>query len=243
MVQFVRCRSVRLDGVTFLNSPGWTMLIRQCEDVAVDSIRVIADQRIINSDGIDFDGCRRVRVAHCYFKTGDDCLIMRAMREKGHDEKIVCEDVVVNDCELNSACQTIRIGCPSDDTIRNVVFRNIKGKGYNGIYFNYPVRYLRTDDEGYMDVHDVLFENYSGEFSNRAIQIDVDPGIKLRGVKDITFRNFDVKSAHPLRFVGNVHTKFRNVTFDNVIVNGVRQKDGEVSADCTAVGSLKRKKK
>ena len=124
-VQFVRCRDVRLQGVTFKDSAGWTMLIRLCENVFVDGIRIDNDQRVINSDGIDFDACRHVRVGNSTFRTGDDCLILRAMREKLGDVA-VCEDVVVSNCVLDSACQTIRIGCPSDDTIRNAVFRNIR---------------------------------------------------------------------------------------------------------------------
>ena len=241
MVQFVRCKGVRLRGVTFHDSPGWTMLIRLCEDIEADGIKVHADQRIINSDGIDFDGCRRVRVAHCDFKTGDDCLIARAMREKGSDKSVVCEDILVEDCTLDSACQAIRIGCPSDDTIRKVRFRNIRMTGLNGVYFNYPARYLSNADCGFMNVSDVVFENFTGSCTGSAIQIDVDPGIRLRAVRDITFRNFDVKSLMPLRFVGNIHTPIENVRFESVTVNGIRQPDGLVAADCrtgTAPGGL-----
>lgn len=61
MVQFVRCRNIRLEGVTFEDSPGWTMLIRLCENLTVDNVFVNADHRVINSDGIDLDGCRHVK--------------------------------------------------------------------------------------------------------------------------------------------------------------------------------------
>ena len=242
MVQLVRCRNVRLNGTTFLDSPGWTMLIRLCENVDADGIRVQANQMIINSDGIDFDSCRHVRVRNSDFVTGDDSIIMRAMREKGCADRIVCEDVLVENCRLNSACQCIRMGCPSDDTIRNVTFRDLRLAGFNGIYFNNPVGYLRSGDEGYLDVHDVLFENVTGSLEGSAIQIDVDPGIRLRGVRDITFRNVDVQSKEPLRFVGNVHTRFERVRFENVTVNGLRQDDGDVPGDFTADGPLVRRK-
>ena len=240
MVQLVNCRNVRLQGVVFKDSPGWTMLIRRCRNVDVEAIRVEAEQRMINSDGIDFDGCRDVRVRNCDFRTGDDCLILRAIREDGCDAQIVCEDVVIENCRLNSACQCIRMGCPSDDTIRNVTFRDIGMAGRNGIYFNNPTRYLRETDEGYLDVSGIRFESFTGELSDSAIQIDVEAGIKLRGVRDILFKDFDVKSARPLRFVGNVHTKFERVWFENVTVNGVRQPDGEVKGDFSESGPLVR---
>jgi len=266
MVQLVRCRNVRLDGVTFKDSPGWTMLIRLCENVTAENIKVIADQRIINSDGIDFDGCRHVRVRRSMFKTGDDCLIVRSMRESGSNGRIVSEDIVFEDCDLDSACQTIRLGCPSDDVIRNVRIRNIRGAGCNGINCESPARYLRPDDEGYMDISDVLVENYSGEFRGHAIQVKVGPGVKLRNISGITFRNVDVKSEGPLRFVGNADTPLKNILLENVTVatptnvppyeavateplvfrnctiNGVREKDRELVTPRGERVELKREK-
>ena len=230
-VQFVRCRNVRLQGVTFKDSPGWTMLIRLCENVVADGIRVESDQRIINSDGIDFDSCRHVRVGNSTFRTGDDCLILRAMRG-APEGTALCEDVVVSNCVLDSTCQTIRMGCPSDDTIRNALFKDIKGKGRNGIFFDYPTRYLRPTDEGYMNISNIVFDGYSGTFLGSALQIIVQDGVKIRGVRDIEFRNFDVTTARPLRFVHNVDSPFENVRFRNVTVNGTRQPDGPVTAEC-----------
>lgn len=216
MVQFIRCKGVRLEGATFKDSPCWTMLIRQCENVFVDGITVTADQRMINNDGIDFDGCRHVRVTRSHFHTGDDCIILRAMREADNDEKILSEDFEATDCVLESACQTIRIGCPSDDEIRDARFRNIRAKGRNGIFFDYPVRYLRPSDEGFVDVHGLTFEHYDCEATESALQIVVEPGVKVRSIRDIVFRDFRVRSARSLRFVGNAFSPIHNVLLENV---------------------------
>ena len=245
MVQFVRCRGVRLEGATFLDSPGWTMLIRLCENVHVERIRVKANQMMINSDGIDIDGCRHVRIADSDFTTGDDSVVLRAMRERGCDARIVCEDVVVENCRMNSACQCVRVGCPSDDTIRNVSFRNVDMAGHNGICFDNPVVYLKEGDEGYLNAYDMVFENITGNVWGQAVRIDVDPGIKLRGIRNVLFKNMTVESGETLRFTENIHTRFENVRFENVrfqnvCFNGIRQKDGEVPSDCTADGKLKR---
>ncbi len=239
-IQFVRCRDVRLQGVTFKDSPGWSMLIRLCENVSVDAIRIDNNQRMINSDGIDFDACRHVRVGNSWFKTGDDCLILRAMRERKEDTAI-CEDVVVSNCVLNSNCQTIRIGCPSDDVIRNALFKNIKACGMNGIFFDYPVRYVRSYDEGYMCVSNLVFEQYSGSFSGSAVQIVVEDGVKTRGVKDVKFRDFDVQSKKPLRFIGNENAPIEGVEFSNVTVNGKRRPDGLVTPEIHPSKPLVRK--
>ena len=214
MIRFIRCKGVRLEGVTFKDSPHWTMFIRLCEDVTADGIRVIGNQQIMNNDGIDFDSCRRVRVGNSFFRTGDDCIILRAMRERQEDH-VICEDVVVSNCVLNSMCQAIRMGAPSDDTIRNAHFKNIKASGRNGIFFDYPTHFTRPYDEGYMDISNIVFDGYEGSSSQSAVQIVAGAGVKIRGVRNITFRNFNVKSARPLRFVGNADSVLSNICLEN----------------------------
>ena len=80
-----------------------------------------------------------------------------------------------------------------------------------------------------MDVGGATSENYTGAFTGSAIQIDVEAGIRLRGGRDVTFRNFDVTSARPLRFVGNGLSPMERIVFENVKVNGKPEKDGEVA--------------
>ena len=167
-------------------------------------------------------------------------MVLRAIREPGSSEPAILEDVLVENCDLESGCQTIRVGCPSDDTVRNVTFRNIRAKGRNGIFFDYPARYLRASDEGYMNVHDITFEGYSGKFYGSALQIVVESGIKLRGVRDILFKDFDVKSAKPIRFIGNVHTKPERIRRVNFRLDGKLLPDGEIEAVCTNDKPLKR---
>ena len=252
MVQFCNCEGIRIEGVTFKDSPCWTMFIRLCRDIDVKGITVTADQKMINNDGIDFDGCSHVRVSDSYFKTCDDCLILRAMRETP-GQHIVCEDITVTDCVLNSRCQTVRLGCPSDDTIRDALFKNITAEGNNGIFADYPTRYLSADDEGYMDITNIVFDNYCGTFSGSAVQIVSQQGVKVRRVDGIVFRNFNVKSRHSLRFIGILDHEIGNVllenftaevenreepivvkgckglTFSNVTLNGEKIQDGPVN--------------
>ena len=217
------------------------MRLRQCENLDFDGITVRNDLRFYNGDGIDIDSCRHVRIRRSDFMTGDDSIVLRAIREKGDVGKFVCEDVEVSDCTLESACQCIRVGCPSDDTIRDCRFRNIRMKGHNGIFFEYPIGYLRQDEEGYANVHNIVFENVTGELENSAVQIVVGDGIKIRGVRDVLFRNFDVKSKSPLRFVGNVYSPVARIRRENFALNGERLPDGEFETTCTNTRPLRRR--
>ena len=225
LVVFMNCRGIRLEDATFKDSPVWTMWLRHCEDIFVSRIRVVAEQRMINSDGIDFDACRHVRVGDSYFKTGDDCLVLRAIRhasDKGRE--VVTEDVVVSNCVLNSTCQGVRIGCPSDDTVRNAVFRDITFTGRNAISSEQPPLYLESKDGGYFRCDDILFENWKIDGWGHPVIVAVYDGVNLRDFGHITFRNLEVKSAKPFKIVGTSGTPVRDIHFENV--------RGKIASEC-----------
>lgn len=255
LVQFARCRNVRLSGPVFRDAAAFTMYLRECENVTVDHVAVIGDPRITNGDGIDMDGCRHVRIGDSFFSNGDDCLVLRAIRSRKElHRQIVCEDIVVSNCVLSSACQAIRIGCPSDDTIRHVLFKNIRLSGsHNGIYFGNHLYCLKDTDEGFLDAHDITFDGFSGTQGKCAVQILVDAGICVRRISDIVFCNFDISSGAPLRFKGTAARPIGRVVLENfkavvggeesviaagiegliyrnVTLNGEKQPDGPVDA-------------
>ena len=216
-VIFLRCRDIRFEDTTFKDSPLWTMWLRFCENITVSRIRIEDEQRMINSDGIDFDGCRHVRVGDSYFKTGDDCVVLRAIRdERRRDMPVVTEDVVVSNCYFNTPCQGVRIGCPSDDTIRNAVFRNIEFDGNNAIGSQQPRRYLTVGDNGYLKTENILFENWTVRSGGHPLQLFVDNGIVLRDFGHMTFRNFTVKSKRPFMVRGNVASPVVDMRFEDI---------------------------
>ena len=238
-----RCRKVRLEDVTLRDSSGWTGHVRMCEDVTINRVKFLNDVRWINSDGLDLDACRNVTMRHCKFLTGDDGIVLRAIVRPGLEGPTVLENVLIEDCEIESGCQCIRIGCPSDDTVRNCTLRRIKMSGHNGIYFDNPVAYLSSKDEGFVDVHDMTFEDFTGTVENYAVQATVASGIKIRGIRNCLFRNFDVHSKYAPRFVGNIWSKFENLRHENFRFNGELLPDGEFVGDFTNDKPLERRKK
>lgn len=239
MLQLLRCRNVRLEGVSFVDAPLWTMRIKACECLCIENVTIRSDRRFINSDGIDIDSCRHVIIRGCDISSCDDAISVRAIPEPGSDKPAITEDLWVEDCKLASSCSIIRIGCPSDDTIRNVVFRNIRGGGANGIRFDYPLIYLSEHDEGRINVRDILFENITGSFADQTLLVNVAPGIAIRGVRDVVFRNVNLKGRHEPTFVGNSRSKIEHMRRENFVFNGTRLPDGEFFADCSNGEPLK----
>ncbi len=216
MLMACKCRSFRIEDASFNDSPCWTFWLMQCEDVGIHRIRMLADQKMINNDGIDLDMCRNVTVSDCILKTGDDCIILRAMRNL-HDTESPCENVTVSNCALDSWCQGIRVGCPGDGVIRNCTFSNlvITGPG-NGIVFNNPARYLPQGCTGSADVRRILFSNVAIDCGNAPIKMDVDAGVVLPYLGDVSFSNLRIRSGQPIIVQGSPETTIRNVRFSNI---------------------------
>ena len=63
----------------------------------------------MNSDGIDPDCCKNVRIANCTIVTGDDGISPKARVEVAALYG-ACENIIITGCTIRSSCAAIRIG-------------------------------------------------------------------------------------------------------------------------------------
>lgn len=219
MLMAFQCRQMRFEEAAFNDSPCWTFWLMQCQSVVIHRIRMFADQKMINNDGIDLDMCRDVTVSDSQFKTGDDCLVLRSIRTL-YETEAPCENITVTNCVLDSGCQGIRVGCPGDGVIRNCTFNNlvITGAG-NGIVFNNPVRYLPPGCRGSADIRNILFTNGVIDCRAMPISLDVEPGVALTHLGEIHFAHFRIRSGQPIRIQGSPETPIQNIQFSDLTVD------------------------
>ncbi len=124
-VFFVGCRDVHLDDVLILHPAGWSTWFLDCDRVGVRGVRIEADRRFPNGDGLHFGGCRDVTVSDCIVNSQDDAFVVRTHQEQMKKPR-PCERIVVNNCILNSyGAFAIRIGFRGDGPVRDVSFNNI----------------------------------------------------------------------------------------------------------------------
>ena len=142
-----KCRQVRLEGYTFVNSANWSHQIDSCRQVEIARVTVRAGH-----DGFNVHHCREVRIQDCLLETGDDCFA-------GYD----VEDLTVRDCYANTACNSMRIGG------RRLLFEHcvFEGPGHyphrseNTCYTHAVFKYYSVrPDEIPADGEDIVFRDW-----------------------------------------------------------------------------------
>ncbi len=145
-------RNVELSGFESVRSGFWNIHICYSEDVHVDGL-YIHDNAGPSTDGIDIDSSRRVVVERCRVACNDDSICVKSGRDAdGLRVNRICEDVVIQDCEILTGCG-VTIGSETSGGARNIVVRNLK---YHNTDCGFRMKSART--RGGV-IEEVLVEN------------------------------------------------------------------------------------
>ena len=76
LVRLWRCQQIDIEGITILNSPGWTLVLLDCDDVVIHDLRQVCWRT--GSDGIDLVGTSHVRIRDCFLRNNDDNIVVKS---------------------------------------------------------------------------------------------------------------------------------------------------------------------
>ncbi len=118
LIRFLNSTRLRMRDITLQAPAAWTTEWRYCSDIAVDGITITARANS-NGDGLDFDGCTKVRVSNSTFDTSDDSICLQtSLTDKP------CQDITVMNCSFTSRWAGMRIGLLSRGDFENVAVTN-----------------------------------------------------------------------------------------------------------------------
>mgnify|MGYP000876723913 CR=1 FL=1 len=123
LVYLRNCTDVRMTGVRLIDSPIWNVHFLGCERVVVDGVYIhssLVDG--VNSDGINPNGCKDVRISNCTIITGDDCISLKSRDFDGAAR--ACENITITNCRLSSASAAVKIGDEIAGPVRHVAISN-----------------------------------------------------------------------------------------------------------------------
>ena len=77
LLKLINCRKVLLEGVTFQNSPSWTLNPMLCEDLTIRNVTARNPWYGQNTDALDVESCRNVVIRDSTFDVGDDGICLK----------------------------------------------------------------------------------------------------------------------------------------------------------------------
>jgi hypothetical protein len=123
LVLLLKCTDVRVEGLSFIRSPSWTMNYYACRRLVIDGVYIRSSLKSgVWADGIDPDGCSDVRISNCTIETGDDAIVFYSTPIWG--PALACENITVTNCRLSSASSAIKFCDGNNVAVRNVVIDN-----------------------------------------------------------------------------------------------------------------------
>ena len=191
LLRLIDCRNVLVRDLTLKDAPMWVQHYLACDGLCIEGLTVRSKCNA-NNDGIDIDGCQRVRIANCDISSGDDALVLKSTLARP------CKQVVITNCILSSDSNAFKLGTESNGGFEDILLSNcaIYDTRLAGIA-------LEMVDGGLLarvSISNVTMQNVRGpifiRLGNRArpFQRDMDrPGIGA--LRDVTLSHIQATGA------------------------------------------------
>ncbi len=135
VINLYRCTNVLIRDLIVLDSPSWSIHPVYCENVTIENITIIQPYESPNTDGINPESSKNVRIFNCFVDCGDDCITIKSgYNEDGRRINIPCENIVIANCIFAHGRSAIGIGSETSGGVRNVAISNCVFKDtYRGL--------------------------------------------------------------------------------------------------------------
>jgi len=122
MIHLIGCTNVLLEGYHVINTPFWQHHPVHCRNLVIRKVH--AESRGPNSDGFDPEACDHVLVENCTFDAGDDCIAIKA--GKNRDTQYgSSQNIVIQGCTMQSGHGAVTLGSEMAGGIENVFARDL----------------------------------------------------------------------------------------------------------------------
>jgi polygalacturonase len=144
LIQILDCKNLLISDVTLKNPPFWTINPVYCDGVNIRGVRIENPEDAPNTDGIDPESSRNVRISDSYISTGDDCIALKSGRDaQGRKVGRPVENVTITNCTMVRGHGGVSIGsemaggarriavsnCVFDGTQRGIRIKTTRGRG------------------------------------------------------------------------------------------------------------------
>lgn len=229
-IKFTSCSNIKLENFILKDSPCYSCHIFKCRDADISNLVIVNDLKMPNSDGIDPDCSKNIRISNCKIISGDDSICLKASDEG--DEQ-ACENIIVSNCIMSSTSCAFKLGSESRSPIRNILVSNcIIEKSNRGLG-------LQLRDGGTFE--NILFSdciidtklNHDDWWGKaEPIYITAIPrnkDTKVGFIRNVQFSNIICSSANGVFIQGTAQQNISDIYFDRIILD--LKRNGETIYD------------
>lgn len=238
---------LRMSDLYITGSAYWTVHLIGCNDAQISGLSIENDIYVRNSDGIDVDHSKNVRISDCSVKSGDDCICIKNRRE--YEQYGSCEDITISNCTMKSSCCAVKLGTENMDLINNVMVNNCvisdtnrgigiqnrdEGSVNNVTFSNITINTHKNSEVWWGEAEPITITNYP-----RAVENNRDAGWrfpkgategKCGEVKNIYFNNINCTSENGCFIGGEAVGKISNIYFNNIDMRLRKVSDKQINA-------------
>jgi polygalacturonase len=118
-------KNILIEGIHIVGSSMWTLHILYCENVVIRNV-IVETYPGHNTDGVDIDSSREVRISDSFFSTGDDAICLKSGKDAdGRRVNRPTENVTITNSTVQHGHGAVVLGSETAGGIRNVVASNI----------------------------------------------------------------------------------------------------------------------
>lgn len=246
--QTLRCKDITIEGVKFINSPFWTINPNFCENITIHGI-TINNPDSPNTDGINPESCKNVRISDCYITVGDDCITIKSGRDaQGRRYNVPCENISITNCtmlaghggvvigsEMSGGVRNITISnCVFDGTDRGIRFKSTRGRG--GVVENISISNIVMQNiQREAIVFDLKYSKMPAEavsertpvirniHISNVIGTDVNIPVYIRGIEEAPISDISLTNVQIKSRQQPTFLNYERVKLNEVYINGEKQ--------------------
>ncbi len=154
-VRLFRVKNARVEGVTLLDPPLWSLIAAGCDGFVIDNVKVIGWR--YNSDGFNLCNTRNAVIRNSFLRCFDDCVVLKGIC--GYDAQN-CENIRVENCVIWCDWgRNLEIGAETNaPEYRDIIFRNCDLIHGSTVFMD-----INHNNRAF--IHDILFEDIRVEYT------------------------------------------------------------------------------
>lgn len=259
MVFLNQCNHIVIEGIAFHDSPSWVIHPYFCENLTFLGLTIRNPQDSPNTDGLDPESCKKVRILGVHFSLGDDCVALKSGKiYMGSKYGIPCEDITIRQClmenghgavtvgsEMAAGIQRVRVSeCRFAHTDRGLRIKLRRGRGEKAVLDAIVFEHIFMDQVKTPFVVNCFYfcdPDGKSQYVQSRECLPVDH--RTPGVKKLVFKNVECKGCQVAAawFYGLPERKIEEIRMENISISFDKDAQPDVPAMLTGIEPCCRK--